>query len=137
MSANKLTAKQAAFVREYCIDWNATQAAIRAGYSEKTARQIGEQNLSKLDIKKAIEDRTQKSELKAIRTAEQILADVQLVKDNAMRIVEGNMANHAAALKALELEGKHVAMWTDKHDHSNSDGTLRPTVIEIVPYVEK
>ena len=51
----KLTPKQQRFVDEYLIDLNATQAAIRAGYSPKTARQIGEQNLSKLDIQQAIE----------------------------------------------------------------------------------
>ena len=45
------------FVEEYIVDLNATQAAIRAGYSKKTARQIGEQNLSKLDIRKAIDER--------------------------------------------------------------------------------
>jgi phage terminase small subunit len=50
----KLTDKQQRFVDEYLIDLNATQAAIRAGYSVKTARQIGEQNLSKLDIQSAI-----------------------------------------------------------------------------------
>ncbi len=50
----KLTPKQRRFVEEYLIDLNATQAAIRAGYSHKTARQIGEQNLSKLDIANAI-----------------------------------------------------------------------------------
>lgn len=42
-----LTAKQERFVEEYLIDLNATQAAIRAGYSEKTARQVGAENLSK------------------------------------------------------------------------------------------
>lgn len=50
-----LTNKQRRFVDEYLIDLNATQAAIRAGYSSKTARQIGEQNLSKLDIAKAVQ----------------------------------------------------------------------------------
>ncbi len=133
----KATAKQLAFVREYVIDWNATQAAIRAGFSEKNAHAIGYQLLQKTLVQKAIEEAVKKAEKKAIRTAEQILADVQLVKDNAMRIVEGSMANHAAALKALELEGKHVAMWTDKQDHTNSDGSLRPTVIEIAPYTAK
>lgn len=52
---NELTPKQRAFVREYLIDLNATQAAIRAGYSMKTARQIGEENLSKPDIRAAID----------------------------------------------------------------------------------
>ena len=51
----KLTPKQQRFVDEYLIDLNATQAAIRAGYSLKTAGQIGEQNLKKLEIKNAIE----------------------------------------------------------------------------------
>ena len=53
-SAAKLTAKQERFCQEYMIDLNATQAAIRSGYCEKTAGQIGEQNLKKLEIQKAI-----------------------------------------------------------------------------------
>lgn len=43
MKVKKLTAKQAAFVQEYMIDMNATQACIRAGYSAKTAASIGEE----------------------------------------------------------------------------------------------
>lgn len=50
-----LRGKQQRFVDEYLIDRNATQAAIRAGYSAKTAYSIGEQNLKKLEVKKAIE----------------------------------------------------------------------------------
>lgn len=52
-----LTDKQAAFVREYTVDWNATQAAIRAGYSERTAAAIGSENLSKPEISAAIKAR--------------------------------------------------------------------------------
>ena len=63
-SAAKLTAKQEIFCKEYLIDLNGTQAAIRAGYSEKTARQIAEQNLSKLDIQNRV------SELKQSRNAQ-------------------------------------------------------------------
>ncbi len=55
MTGAQLTDKQAAFVREYLVDKNATQAAIRAGYSPKTARSIGEENLSKPDIRAAID----------------------------------------------------------------------------------
>lgn len=50
-----MTDKQKAFVDEYLIDLNATQAAIRAGYSERTARQTGAENLSKPDIQAAIQ----------------------------------------------------------------------------------
>ena len=63
----KLTPKQKAFVDEYLIDLNATQAAIRAGYSTKTARKIGQENLTKPDIQteiqKRIKDRKKRTEI--------------------------------------------------------------------------
>ena len=52
----KLTPKQEAFVREYLIDLNATQAAIRAGYSKKTANRIATENLSKPVVAAAIQE---------------------------------------------------------------------------------
>lgn len=51
----KLNAKQAKFVREYLVDLNATQAAIRAGYSEKSASEIGYENLRKPHIAAAVD----------------------------------------------------------------------------------
>ena len=57
-----LTPKQQRFVEEYLIDLNATQAAIRAGYSEKTAHSIGAENLIKPEIQKAIADAQAKRE---------------------------------------------------------------------------
>lgn len=50
----ELTAKQARFVEEYLIDLNATQAAIRAGYSKNTAEKIGSENLKKPEVAAAI-----------------------------------------------------------------------------------
>ena len=52
-----LTEKQRRFVDEYLIDLNATQAAIRAGYSVKTAREQASQNLTKLNIQQAISEK--------------------------------------------------------------------------------
>ena len=52
-----LTNKQKMFIVEYTVDFNATQAAIRAGYSEKTAHAIGQENLRKPIIEQAIKDR--------------------------------------------------------------------------------
>lgn len=54
--SKKLTDKQEMFCREYLLDLNATQAAIRAGYSEKTARFIGTENLSKPNIQDRISE---------------------------------------------------------------------------------
>ena len=53
----KMTAKQMRFCDEYLVDLNATQAAIRAGYSEKTARSQGQRLLTNVDIQKEIEKR--------------------------------------------------------------------------------
>lgn len=67
--ADKLTPKQAMFVKEYLVDLNATQAAIRAGYSKKTAEAIGLENLGKpriqTEINKAIAERSERTEIKA------------------------------------------------------------------------
>lgn len=68
--AKKLTDKQNRFCEEYIVDLNATQAAIRAGYSKKTANRIGSENLSKPDIQNEIQ------RLKSLRsTRTQIEAD--------------------------------------------------------------
>lgn len=52
----KLTAKQDMFVQEYLIDLNATQAAIRAGYSPATAKEIGAENLTKPNVRARIDE---------------------------------------------------------------------------------
>lgn len=74
--SNKLTPKQARFVEEYLIDCNATQAAIRAGYSERTARKIGHENLTKPDIAEAIQaamsERSRRTEITADRVLQEL-----------------------------------------------------------------
>lgn len=73
-----LTKKQEAFVREYLVDLNATQAAIRAGYSEKTAGVIGHENLTKPEIneavKKAMGDRAERTEVTADMVIDELAA---------------------------------------------------------------
>ncbi|MDQ6482341.1 terminase small subunit [Dyadobacter sp. LHD-138] len=61
----KLSLKQQRFVEEYCIDFNATAAAKRAGYSEKTAYSIGSENLIKPEIKKAVAELTERMTMSA------------------------------------------------------------------------
>lgn len=72
----KLTAKQKRFVDEYLIDLNATQAAIRAGYSVKTANEQGTQNLAKLSIAEAIAikmaDRSKRTGINQDRVIEEL-----------------------------------------------------------------
>lgn len=68
-----MTAKQKLFCDEYLIDQNATQAAIRAGYSEKTAGAIGFENLKKPEIKNYIDERLAELESEKIADAKEVM----------------------------------------------------------------
>jgi phage terminase small subunit len=104
-----LTDKQKMFCKEYMIDLNATQACIRAGYSKKTAKVIGSQNLSKLNIQEEITKLMKKREDKVELTAEKVLKDIERVREKAEDSDQYNVS-----LKASELQGKHLAMFTEK-----------------------
>jgi len=77
----KLTPKQKAFVQEYLIDLNATQAAIRAGYSKKTAAKIGSENIQKPDIIAAIAKRSQQRSERTEINADWVLKTLKEVWD--------------------------------------------------------
>ncbi len=103
-----LTPKQARFVEEYLIDLNATQAAIRAGYSAKTANEQGAQLLAKLSIREAV------AEAQAIRSKRtEITQDevIQGLKKEAT--LEGEGSSHSARVSAWAHLGKHLGMFTD------------------------
>lgn len=70
-----LTAKQQLFVKEYLVDLNATQAAIRAGYSAKTAEQQASRLLSNVKVQKAIEEAMSKRAAKVEITADRVLRE--------------------------------------------------------------
>jgi len=73
----RLTEKQKRFVEEYLIDLNATQAAIRAGYSENTARQIGQENLTKPYIAEAIQKAMNERSERTRITADDVLRELE------------------------------------------------------------
>ncbi|RBO91043.1 terminase small subunit [Pseudochrobactrum asaccharolyticum] len=81
----KLTAKQERFVSEYLIDLNATQAAIRAGYSERTAEQQGYQLLQKTSVAEAISKAQNKTATKLEITKERIIEELAKIAFADMR----------------------------------------------------
>ncbi len=86
-----LTTKQAAFVSEYTKDHNATQAAIRAGYSPHTARSVGSENLTKPDIKAALAAVNRTAvQVVAERTGEATLTAARIIEE-ASRIAFGDI----------------------------------------------
>ena len=79
-----LTAKQRRFVDEYLIDLNATQAAIRAGYSKKTAEVQASRLLSNVKVQTVMQQLMLKRELRTEITQDKVLADIENVKQHAM-----------------------------------------------------
>ena len=111
MTTATLTPKQQRFVEEYLRDLNATQAAIRAGYSEKTAKVIAAQNLSKLNIQAAItKGRKQQSE----RT--QITTDIVLAGLLTEAQGRGADTTPTARVTAWAHLGKHLGLFKEKVD---------------------
>jgi len=111
MSKGDLTAKQKQFCEEYLIDLNATQAAIRAGYSQKTARTIAANLLAKMNIKDYVQGLMDKRADKTLYDQEYVINGLLEVH---RRCMEGEFINPAGANKALELLGKHKRMFVDK-----------------------
>lgn len=115
-----LTAKQKLFCHEYLIDLNATQAAIRAGYSKKTAYSIGSENLSKPEIlefiNKAKEERIEEVKVDAnwvlqaaVEVHERCMQHEEVKDQDGVGTGEYKF-EHAGANRSLELIGKHVSV---------------------------
>lgn len=112
MAADKLTAQQNIFVAEYIVDRNATQAAIRAGYSAKTAKSQGQRLLTNVDIMDAINKQLEYREQRTLVTADYVIKGIKEVADNTERDCD--------RLKAYELLGKHLKLFTEKMEHSGA-----------------
>lgn len=140
MAINKatgLTDKQEKFCQEYLIDCNATQAAIRAGYSEKTSYSIGEENLRKPEIQKRLSEIRKPLEEKTGITQEWVLKRFKEISDRCMTAIpvmvydpesksmvqklddEGNGVwefDSSGANKSTEMIGRHLGFFEKDKD---------------------
>jgi len=87
VNAKQLTEKQKVFAMEFLKDFNATQACIRAGYSKKTARQIGSENLSKPVIAQYLQSLMDKRAEECELSAEYVLKNLKMVAERCMQTV--------------------------------------------------
>lgn len=131
---NKLTLKQKKFADEYIISGNATQSAIKAGYSKKTAGVIAVENLEKPNIKAYIDKRLKELDDKAIAKQEEVLQYLTAVmrgqSKSAVVVIEGlgeglsearlmnKTPDEKDRIKAAELLGKRYGAFTEKVDIS-------------------
>lgn len=133
-----LSEKQRLFIKEYLVDLNATQAAIRAGYSAKTAYRQGADLLHKTSIREAIEkaqaERSQRVEVtqdyvinNLVEIVERTMQRAPVTNRKGEQIKDSKGRNvwcfdAKAANKALELLGKHLGVFTDKVQTEVSGG---------------
>jgi phage terminase small subunit len=112
-----LTRKRALFVDEYLVDLNATQAALRAGYSAHNANDTGYKLLHKPEvaeaIRRAVEARAERLQL----SSEDVLRSIVDIRGKA--VTGGKLTQ---ALRANELLGRHLKLFTDRVEHAGPDG---------------
>ncbi len=141
-----LTPKQEVFVREYLVDLNATQAAIRAGYSAATAEVQGHQLLKKTLVAAAVQAAMDARSARTEITADYVLQSIVSTMERCKQVEpvydrkgdpmlcetpDGGAAraftfNAGGVLKGAELLGKHLKLFTDKVEHS---GGLRMVAV--------
>jgi phage terminase small subunit len=123
-----LTAQQSVFVSEYLVDRNGKQAAIRAGYSAKTAEVQASRLLSNAKVQEAIDEQLKLREQRTLVTADYIINSLKTVAERCMQIEaivdrEGQPTGEfkfdsSGANRSLELLGKHLKLFTDKTELS-------------------
>lgn len=116
----ELTTKQQRFIEEYVIDFNATRAAINAGYSEKTARSIGCELLTKPDIRSAIKQRLEELSADAYVSREVILTG--LLKE---AMGTGENSTPASRVNAWSQLGKLSGLYADTAPQTSVDDIIR------------
>jgi phage terminase small subunit len=142
------------FVKEYLIDLNATQAAIRAGYSKKTAKQAAQRIMSRDDVKELLQkEMGQRAERTGI-TADYVLNTIHETVERCRQAYpvldrrgnqvyaetpDGEMLpayafDSKGVLKGCELLGKHLKLFTEKHEHTGKDGG--PINVKIVDDID-
>ncbi|SNV67587.1 terminase small subunit [Veillonella rodentium] len=112
--ANTLTEKERIFADEYIKTTNATQSAIKAGYSEKTASSKGSQLLRKVKVRQYIDEVMDKRSKNTIATADEVLQYLSRVMNGEEKDAFGLDVSVADRTKAAELLGKRHMLFTDK-----------------------
>ena len=122
VSSIKLKPKELVFAEEWLKTTNATQSAIKAGYSERTAYSAGSRLLKKVNVKQYIDERL--AEMK-----ENSIADTDEVMQFLSSTMRGDIPDQFGLdpalndrLKAAELIGKRYKLFTDKQEISGADG---------------
>ena len=103
----KLNPKQERFCQEYVVDLNAAQAAIRAGYSQKTARSIGQRLLTNVDIASRISELQSGLQETTKITAERVIKELA---KGAFAELDVSEMKFSDKLKCLELLSKHLGI---------------------------
>ena len=120
--ASGLTPRQARFVKEYLVDLNGTQAAIRAGYSEKTAQTQSSRLLSNVMVSAAVEAGAATQHAQLDLTAQKVLSELLGVGYAEVASTDVRVSDK---LRALELLAKHLGLLTEQVDHKHDAEALR------------
>ena len=114
---SSLTARQTRFVKEYLVDLNGTQAAIRAGYSSHTAAAQAVRLLINVNVKAAVDAGATKQHAQLDLTAQKVLTELLGVGYATVHSTDVRVSDK---LRALELLAKHLGLLTEQVAHKHS-----------------
>ena len=133
----KLSEKQKAFCREYLKDYNATQAYIRAGYTNSKHSHIyAYKLLQSIYIQQKLQELTAKQAEKAEITVEWVIQELKQLYTRCQSSLTSKGAI-AGATKQLELLGKHIGMWIDRSELTINIKEVKVMVIQIQGVIAK
>ena len=124
--ASKLTEKERIFADEYIKTTNATQSAIKAGYSKRTARSKGSQLLTKVNIMQYIDEVMGERSKDTIASADEVMEMLTAIMRGEVKDAFGLDPSLSDRLKATELMGKRYMLFTDK---VKMDAEVKPVMI--------
>ncbi len=159
----KVAPKQKRFIQEYLLDLNATQAAIRAGYSPKTANEQGARLLAKASVQAGVQEAMKRREKRTEVTADRVVQELAKIAfsdlkdfvdfgpdsikikdsdtvDGSVLAEVGETVSQAGStrtvklhnkMKALELLGRHLGIFTEKHELSGPGGGPIQTTVDL------
>lgn len=125
--------RQRLFAEEYAVDFNITQAAIRAGYSKKTAGSIGSELLKKPEIQAMVEEALKERIRRTHITQDRVVLELANVAFAEAADCADSILKYSSKLKALELLGKHLGMFREKIPDGGEGNT---GVVMLAPVME-
>ncbi len=132
-----LTPKQQRFVAEYTVDFNATAAAVRAGYSKKTAAQQGYKLLQMPEIQEVMTEEFQKRQERTQLDGDYVVEKLKEIAEMTAADYTDSPLKFSNKIRVLELLGKHLGVFEPKSGSGHQDREDDPLTASLKEWIKQ